>query len=95
MRLLHACPQSCKRLRVDDTDSGPALERHRALEIVDDMVAKGMRRGDALDAIGLAKSTYYDWRRARLGGGIKGLVPKSTAPHRARGAGGPTATAGG
>ena len=35
MRLLHACPPSCKHLRVDGTESGRALERHRALEIVD------------------------------------------------------------
>lgn len=57
MRLLHACPPSCKRLRVDDTKSDRAQERHRALELVDEMVGGGMRRLDVLKAIGLSRST--------------------------------------
>ena len=84
MRLLHACPPSCKRPPVDDTESEQALARHRALELVDRMVAGGMRRGDALKAIGLARSTYYDWRRAFRRGGVKALVPKSTRPRSVR-----------
>jgi len=48
MRLLHACPPSCKRPPVDDTECEQALAR---------------RRGDALKAVGLARSTYYDWHR--------------------------------
>ena len=80
MRLLHACPPSCKRLRVDETESDCALARHRALELVDEMVAKGMRRGDALRTVGLAKSTYYDWRKAFRRGGVQALKPRSTRP---------------
>ncbi len=84
MRLLHACPPSCKRLRVDDTESIRAQQRHRVLELVDEMVEGGMRRGDALDTVGLAKSTYYDWRRAFRGGGLRALEPRSTRPRSVR-----------
>ena len=38
MRLLHACPPSCKRLRVDDAESIRAQQRQRVLELVDEMV---------------------------------------------------------
>ena len=37
-------------------------------------------RGDALRTIGLAKSTYYDWRRAFRRGGVRALRPRSTRP---------------
>ena len=37
----------------------PALERHGALGMVGGIVAKGLRRGDALKAVGLAKSTCH------------------------------------
>ena len=84
MKLLHACPPSCKRLRVDETESDCALARHRALELVDEMVAKGMRRGDALRTVGLAKSTYYDWRKAFRRGGVQALKPRSTRPRAVR-----------
>ncbi len=80
MRLLHARPPSCKHLSVDLTDSEPARERLRALELIDRMVAGGMRRGDALRTTSLAKSTHNDWRRADLGGGLKALAPRSTRP---------------
>ncbi len=70
-----ARPPSCKHLPVDLADSSePARERLCALELIDRMVAGGMRRGDALRAAGLAKSTYYDWRRAH---------PRRAAPARA------------
>ena len=84
MRLLHACPPSCKRLRVDAETDGAAAERMRALELVDEMVAGGMGRLDALKAIGLAKSTYYDWQRAFRRGGAKALKPSSTRPRTVR-----------
>ncbi len=84
MRLLHACAPSCKRLPVDLTDSEPARERLRALKTIDRMVAGGRRRGDALRAAGLARSTYYDWRRAYLGDSLKALAPRSTRPHGVR-----------
>ena len=32
MKPLHACPSTCKRLRLDDTESDRAQERHRALK---------------------------------------------------------------
>ena len=80
MKLLHACPPSCKRLRVDETESDRAQERHRALELVDEMVSGGMRRLDALKAIGLSRSTYYDWRGAFRRGGVRALKPRSTRP---------------
>ncbi len=35
MRLLHACPPSCKRPPVDLTNSEPARERLRALKTID------------------------------------------------------------
>ena len=84
MRLLHACPPSCKRLRIDAETAGTAEQRLRALELVDQMVAGGMGRLDALKAIGLARSTYYDWRRAFRRGGAKALKPRSTRPRAGR-----------
>ena len=84
MRLLHACPPSCKRLRIDAETAGAAAERLRALELVDEMVAGGMGRLDALKAIGLARSTYYDWRRAWRRGGARALKPRSTRPRSVR-----------
>ena len=36
MELLHACPPSCKRLRIDDDTAGAAERRLRALELVDE-----------------------------------------------------------
>ena len=84
MRLLHACPPSCKRLPIDAETAGTAERRLRALELVDEMVAGGMRRLDALKAIGLARSTYYDWRRALRRGGAKALKPRSTRPRSVR-----------
>ena len=84
MRLLHACPPACKRLRVDETDSEPALERKHALDLVDEMTAKVMLQRDALETIGLAKSTYHDWRTAFRRGGLKALAPKSTRPKSVR-----------
>ena len=84
MRLLHACPPSCKRLRIDAETAGTAEQRLRALELVDEMVAGGMRRLDALKTIGLARSTYYDWRRAFQSGGAKALKPRSTRPRSVR-----------
>ena len=80
MKLLHACPPSCKRLRIDADTAGNAERRLRALELVDEMVRGGMRRADALHAIRLAKSTYYDWRRAFRRGGVRALKPRSTRP---------------
>ncbi len=45
MRLLHACPPSCKHLPVDLTDSEPARKRLRALELIDQMVTgQALRR---------------------------------------------------
>ncbi len=84
MKLLHACPPSCKRLRIDADTAGAAEERLRALELIDRMVAKGMRRGDALRTVGLAKSTYYDWRRAFRRGGARALKPSSARPRTVR-----------
>ena len=84
MRLLHACPPSCKRLPIDAETAGTAERRLRALELVDQMVAGGMRRLDALKTIGLARSTYYDWRRAFQRGGAKALKPSSTRPRSVR-----------
>ena len=84
MRLLHACPPSCKRLRIDAETAGAAERRLRALELVDKMVAGGMGRLDALRAIGLARSTYYDWRRAFQRGGAAALKPNSTRPRSVR-----------
>ncbi len=84
MKLLHACPPSCKRLRIDAQTAGAAEERLRALELVDRMVAGGMRRGDALRTVGLARSTYYDWRRAFRRGGVRALKPRCTRPRTAR-----------
>ena len=80
MKLLHACPPSCKRLRIDAETAGTAERRLRALELVDEMVGGGMRRLDALKAIGLPKSTYYDWRGAFRRGGAPALKPRSTRP---------------
>ena len=80
MKLLHACPPSCKRLRVDEPESARAQERHPALELVDQMVSGGRRRLDALKAIGLSRSTYYDWRGAFQRGGVRALKPRSTRP---------------
>ena len=84
MRLLHACPHSCKRPRVDETASEPARERKRVLDLVDEMTAKGMLQRDALETIGLAKSTCHDWRKAFRRGGLKALAPKSTRPKNVR-----------
>jgi len=84
MRLLHACPHSRKRPRVDETESEPARERKRVLDLVDGMTAKGMLQRDALETIGLAKSTYYGWRKAFRRGGLKALAPKSTRPKSVR-----------
>ena len=84
MRLLHACPPSCKRLPIDADTGGTAERRLRALELVDQMVAGGMRRLDALKAIGLPRSTYYDWRGAFQRGGAKALKPRSTRPRTVR-----------
>ena len=84
MKLLHACPPSCKRMRIDADTAGAAGERLRALELIDQMVAKGMRRGDALRTVGLAKSTYYDWRRAFRRGGARALKPRSARPRTVR-----------
>ena len=84
MRLLHACPTSCKRLRIDTEAGGIAAQRLRALELVDEMVARGMGRLDALRTIGLARSTYYDWRRALRHGGAAALEPRSTRPRSVR-----------
>ncbi len=98
MRLLHACPPACERLPVDLTrysnpPAEPACERLRTLELIDRMVAGGMRRSDALRATGLAKSTHDDWRRADLGGGLKALAPRSTRPRGARPGSGSSGTA--
>ena len=84
MKLLHACPPSCKRLRIDADTAGAAEERLRALELIDRMVAGGMRRGDALRTVGLARSTYYDWRRAFRRGGVRALKPRCTRPRTVR-----------
>ena len=84
MKLLHACPPSCKRLRIDADTAGAADQRLRALELVDRMVAGGMRRGEALRTVGLASSTYYDWRSAFRRGGVRALKPRSTRPRSAR-----------
>ena len=43
-----------------------------------------MGRLDALKAIGLARSTYYDWRRAWRRGGARALKPRSTRPRSVR-----------
>ena len=94
MRLLHARPPSCKRPRVDGTEVDRALERHRALEIVDGMVAGGMRRGDAPRTIGLARSTYYDWRRAFRRGGVRALSPGARGPAPSAAGAGRTPTTG-
>ena len=84
MKLLHACPPSCKRLRVDTQTAGAADQRLRAIELVDRMVDGGMRRLDALKSIGLPKSTYYDWRKAFRRGGAPALKPRSTRPRTVR-----------
>ena len=84
MRLLPACPPSCKRLRVDDAESDRAQRRHGVLELVDEMVEGGMRRGDALDTVRLAKSTCCDWRKAFRRGGLRALEPRSTRPRSVR-----------
>ena len=84
MRLFHACPPSCKRLRVDTETAGTAERRLRTLELVDEMNSGGMRRLNALKAIGLSKSTYYDWRRAFRRGGARALKPGSTRPRSVR-----------
>ena len=84
MKLLHACPPSCKRLRVDTQTAGAAERRLRAIELVERMVDGGMRRLDALKSIGLPKSTYYDWRKAFRRGGVPALKPRSTRPRTVR-----------
>ena len=84
MKLLHACPPACKRLPVDTRTAGAAEQRLRAIELVDEMVDGGMRRLDALKAIGLPKSTYYDWRKAFRRGGVPALRPRSTRPRTVR-----------
>ena len=43
-----------------------------------------MRRLDALKAVGLPRSTYYDWRRAFQRGGARALKPSSTRPRTVR-----------
>ena len=48
------------------------------------MVAKGMRRGDALETIDLPKSTYYDCRGAFRRGGAGARILKSTRPRSVR-----------
>ena len=48
------------------------------------MVDGGIRRLDALKAIGLPKSTYYDWRKAFRRGGAPALKPRSTRPRTVR-----------
>jgi len=85
MRIIHACPAACKRLPVDESTPPVAIERERKLNQIEQMVQGGMKRCDALKVLGLAKSTYYDWRKAFRERGIKGLVPKSTRPRRVRG----------
>ncbi len=84
MKLLHACPPSCKRLRIDAATAGAADRRPRALELIDRMVEGGMRRGEALRTVGLASSTYYDWRKAFRRGGVRALKPRSTRPRTVR-----------
>jgi len=84
MRLSHACPPSCKRPRVDETTPEVAFQRERILRKVDELVADGMRRAKAVAFMEAPKSTYYDWRKAHRRGGVKALVPKSTAPRRVR-----------
>ncbi len=84
MKLLHVRPPSRKRPRVDTKTGATARRRLRALELVDKMVDGGMRRGDALCAIRLPKSTYYDWRKAFRRGGVRALEPRSTRPRTVR-----------
>ena len=59
---------------------GTAEQRLRTFKLVDEMVEGGMRRLDALKAIGLSRSTYYDWRGAFQRGGVRALKPRSTRP---------------
>ena len=58
--------------RIDAETAGAAEQRLLALELVDEMVDGGMRRGDALKTISLARSTYCDWRKAFRRGGAAG-----------------------
>ena len=80
-------PASCyRRPRVDGTDDPTALERLRRIERIDTL-----RREDdftlrqALKAVELPRSTYYDWRKALRERGVAGLVPKSRRPFRSPG----------
>ena len=86
MQVKPAPASCCRRPRVDGTDDPTALERLRRIERIDTLRREdGFTLRQALKAVELPRSTYYDWRKALRERGVAGLVPKSRRPFRSPG----------
>ena len=79
MRMFAQDKSFYRTLRVDETTCPVAVERRRILEGVD-LMRKRFTAAEATKAFGVSLSTYYDWKKLPLNGGVKALVPRSSRP---------------
>ena len=68
-----------RQVRVDETDDPEALRRLKQLEAIDRMRER-FTLAEALSALELGRSTYYERKRRLREEGAKGLVPRSSRP---------------
>ena len=68
-----------RRVRVDETDNAEALRRLKELEAVDRMRER-FTLAEALSALGVGRSTYYERKRRLREEGVRGLIPRSSRP---------------
>ena len=68
-----------RRARVDETNDAEALRRLKELEAVDRMRGR-FTLAEALSALEVDRSTYYERKRRLREEGVRGLVPRSSRP---------------
>ncbi|MCY3705990.1 MAG: helix-turn-helix domain-containing protein [Gammaproteobacteria bacterium] len=77
--------RSYRSFKIDDRVPRASAERYRTLQAYDRLRAAGCNEAGALEQLGISRRTLYRWRAALVAGGVRGLAPQSTRPHRLRG----------
>ena len=67
-----------------DAVSGEARARQGALRLWREVQALGLSPQAAAELVGIPRSTLYRWARRHRAIGVRGLEPRSRAPHRRR-----------
>ena len=79
MRMFAQDPAFYRKVRVDETDDPEALRRLKELEAID-AIRQRFTLEEALSALGVGRSTYYERKRRLREEGARGLVPRSSRP---------------